>query len=85
ERFTLIDGKPQEKLGTLGLLRADQIPEITTIIVEKNPSDLACGAKGVGEIAAIPAAPAAALAYWNRDGLFRASLPLEGTPYSRRK
>lgn len=85
ERFTLIDGKPQEKLGTLGLLRADQIPEITTVIVEKNPSDLACGAKGVGEIAAIPAAPAAALAYWNRDGIFRTSLPLEGTPYSRRK
>ena len=83
EKFTLADGKPKEKFGTLGLFRADQVPEIETIIVEKNDSPLACGAKGVGEIAAIPAAPAAALAYWNRDGILRTKLPLEGTPYSK--
>ena len=84
ESFTLADGKPKEKLGTLGLFRADQIPEIVPIIVEKSRSSLACGAKGVGEIAAIPAAPAAALAYWNRDGILRTKLPLESTPYSRK-
>ena len=83
EKFTLQDGKPREKFGTLGLFRADQIPEIETVIVEKNDSPLACGAKGVGEISAIPAAPAAALAYWNRDGILRTKLPLEGTPYSK--
>lgn len=83
EKFTLVEGRPKEKFGTLGLFRADQIPEIRSIIVEKPGSELACGAKGVGEISAIPAAPAAALAYWNRDGLFRAKLPLEGTPYSK--
>ena len=83
EKFTLVNGRPREKFGTLGLLRADQIPEIIPIIVEKPGSELACGAKGVGEIAAIPAAPAAALAYWNRDGRFRDKLPLENTPYSR--
>ena len=83
EKFTLTDGKPKEKFGTLGLFRADQIPKIETVIVEKNDSPLACGAKGVGEIAAIPAAPAAALAYWNRDGILRTKLPLEGTPYTK--
>lgn len=85
ESFTLIDGRPKEKFGTLGLFRADQVPEIVPIIVEKSQSPLAGGAKGVGEIAAIPAAPAAALAYWNRDGKLRTSLPLEDTPYSRKK
>ena len=83
EKFTLINGRPKEKFGMLGLLRADQIPEIIPIIVEKPVSELACGAKGVGEISAIPAAPAAALAYWNRDGRFRDKLPLDGTPYQR--
>lgn len=85
ESFTLVDGRPKENLGTLGLFRADQVPEIIPIIVEKSQSLLAGGAKGVGEIAAIPAAPAAALAYWNRDGKLRTSLPLEGTPYARKK
>ncbi len=85
ERFTLTDGKPQEKLGTLGLFRADQVPEIIPIIVEKNNSPLACGAKGVGEIAAIPAAPAVALAYWNRNGILPTSLPLKNTPYASKK
>ena len=84
EQFTLRDGKPLEKFGALGLFRADQVPEIVPIIVEKSASPLACGAKGVGEIAAIPAAPAAALAYWNWDGKLRASLPLANTPYSKK-
>ena len=81
EKFTLVEGRPKEKFGTLGLFRADQIPGIVPIIVEKPGSELACGAKGVGEISAIPAAPAAALAYWNRDGIFRDKLPLDNTPY----
>ena len=32
----------------------------------------------------IPMAPALACAYFQRDGKFRSSLPLEGTPYSGR-
>jgi aldehyde oxidoreductase len=84
EHYTLENGRPKEKFGTLGLLRADQVPEVIPIIVEKSDCELACGAKGIGEIAAIPAAPAAALAYWNRDGRFRGRLPLEDTPYSRK-
>lgn len=54
------------------------------LIVEKGGTGLAYDAKGIGEISAIPTAPAAALAYYNRDGKFRTSLPLEGTPYSRK-
>ncbi|MCL1964274.1 MAG: selenium-dependent xanthine dehydrogenase, partial [Firmicutes bacterium] len=75
---------PHAKFGTLGLLRATDTPPIETIIIEKNNSPLACGAKGIGEIASIPTAPAVQLAYYLRDGHFRTRLPLEGTPYSRR-
>ena len=41
--------------------------------------------QGIGEICSIPTAPAVQLAYYNYDGVFRTSLPLEGTPYSRKK
>ncbi|RYD02307.1 hypothetical protein N752_25480 [Desulforamulus aquiferis] len=57
------------------------MPEIEVVLVEKNDSELAFGAKGVGEIAAIPTAPAVSLAYYRYDGRFRGSLPLVGTPY----
>ena len=42
------------------------------------------GAIGVGEITSIPTAPAIADAYYRYDGIRRNSLPLEGTPYSRK-
>ena len=42
------------------------------------------GAIGIGEITSIPTAPAIADAYYRYDGKFRTSLPLEGTPYSRK-
>lgn len=85
EHFPLKEGMPTAKFGTLGLLRATNTPEIECIIVEKNDLPLAYGAKGIGEIAAIPTAPAVACAYQRRDGQFRNSLPLEDTPYSRKK
>ena len=47
--------------------------------------ELAFGAKGVGEICSIPTAPAVQLAYYNRDGVFRTKLPLEDTPYRKKK
>ncbi len=65
-------------------MRSDQVPETEVVIVEKSDSPLAYGAKGIGEICSIPTAPAVALAYYNRDGLFRTELPLRGTPYSRK-
>lgn len=77
------EGVPQVKFGTLGLFRAPNVPEIESIIVEKNKADLAYGAKGVGEITVIPTAPAAQNAYYKFDGKFRTSLPLEHTFYKK--
>ena len=77
--------RPTGKFGTLGLFRANQIPEIQAIVVEKPGLDLAGGAIGIGEITAIPTAPAIADAYFRLDGVRRTSLPLAGTPYDRKK
>jgi CO/xanthine dehydrogenase Mo-binding subunit len=59
------------------------VPEIECILIEKNPSELAYGAKGMGEIVCVTTAPAVACAYWLRDGKLRTSLPLRETPYSK--
>ena len=83
EDFPLDQGRPTARLGTLGLLRAYQIPEVLPVIVEGRPGELACGAKGIGEIAAIPTAPAIQNAYYNRDGRFRTRLPLAETAYRK--
>jgi len=49
----------------------------------KNPSPLALGAKGVGELATIPVTPAIAGAYYAKDGIFRTKLPMDKTFYRR--
>ena len=86
EDFPLKDCVPTAKLGTLGLLRANQIPNIHAIYVEKDtPLPFAHGAKGIGEIASIPIAPAIANAYYAFDHEFRTKLPLEGTFYRKKK
>jgi len=83
EDFPLEKGVPTAKFGTLGLFRSTEVPEIECIIIEKNSSPLAYGAKGVGEIASIPTAPAVASAYYKYDGKLRCSLPLRETPYKK--
>jgi selenium-dependent xanthine dehydrogenase len=83
EEFSLRNGAPTVTMGTLGLMRAAQVPEIVCHIIEKNSPELAYGAKGVGEIVMLTTAPAVAGAYFNRDGKFRNSLPLKDTPYKR--
>ena len=85
EQYPLTDCKPTAKFGTLGLFRANQVPEVKAIVVEKPGLDVACGAIGIGEITSIPTAPAVADAYFRYDGLRRTSLPLEQTPYARKK
>jgi CO/xanthine dehydrogenase Mo-binding subunit len=85
EDFPLKDGVPTIKYGTLGLFRAGNVPEIESIIIGKNQTELAYGAKGVGEITTIPTAPAVAGAYLRMDGKVRPNLPLADTPYSRKK
>ncbi len=84
ERYPLEDCKPTAKFGTLGLFKANQIPTITPIIVEKEGLDVACGAIGIGEITSIPTAPAIADAYFRYDGRLRTTLPLDNTPYTRK-
>jgi selenium-dependent xanthine dehydrogenase len=83
ENPKIVGGRPTVSYGKLGLFRATDVPEIETILVEKNNAELAYGAKGVGEIPLIPTSPAAQAAYYKRDGVFRTSLPLENTPYSK--
>jgi CO/xanthine dehydrogenase Mo-binding subunit len=90
EDYPLENGYPKPKYGTLGLIRATDAPEIETIIVKKqntgdtrepSPCVPAYGAKGVGELATIPTAPAIHGAYYRLDGKFRQKLPMEGTFY----
>jgi selenium-dependent xanthine dehydrogenase len=83
EDFKVRNGTPTVTLGTLGLFRSTQVPEIDCRIIEKNSATLAYGAKGVGEIVMVTTAPAVACAYYRRDGKLRTSLPLKETPYSR--
>ncbi|MDU6201553.1 MAG: selenium-dependent xanthine dehydrogenase [Flavonifractor plautii] len=84
EDFPLKDCVPQAKFGTLGLMRADQIPNIHAIYVEKEELlPFAYGAKGIGEIATIPTAPAAQGAYYARDHILRTSLPMQDTFYKK--
>lgn len=86
EDFPLKDCVPTAKFGTLGLLRANQIPEIHAIYVEKEKLlDVAYGAKGIGEISAIPTAPAIQNAYYRRDHILRNKLPMENTAYRKPK
>ncbi len=85
EDFPLKDSVPKVKYVTLGLFKADKVPEIKSIIVKKDAkNEMGYGAKGVGEIASIPTAPAVQDAYMMYDRKFRTRLPLEETPYSRK-
>ena len=86
EDFPLKNGVPQAKYGTLGLMRSTQIPDIHAIYVEKEELlPFAYGAKGIGEIATIPTAPAAQGAYYAMDHVLRTKLPMEDTYYSKKQ
>ena len=83
EDLKVIEGKVTAKYGTYGLFRANKVPELTSIVVEKEGMKFANGAIGCGEITAIPTAPAIALAYYRKNGEFQTELPLKNTPYTR--
>ena len=85
EQYVLETGEPKSKFGTLGLLKADKVPEIEPIIIEKPGVEAAYGAIGIGEITSIPTAPAIAGAFYKWNGQFQTKLPLSGTPYERKK
>ncbi|MEG2441306.1 MAG: selenium-dependent xanthine dehydrogenase [Acetivibrio sp.] len=83
EKYPLVKGVPTGKYGTIGLFRANKVPEVESIIIEKPGIDVAYGAIGIGEITSIPTAPAVQGAYYKFDGEFRTSLPLAHTPYEK--
>ena len=86
EDFPMEGGYPKATFGKLGLLRATSAPQMEVVFVKpKNPSPLAFGAKGVGELATIPVTPAIAGAYFAKDGRHRTKLPMEGTYYCQRQ
>ena len=86
ERFDLEDGYVKAKYGTLGLLRADQVPpmEISFVKADNIHEGIAYGIKGVGELATIPTAPALGGAYYAFDGKLRNVLPIKETFYSKK-
>ena len=86
EKFECEDGFPRSRFADIGFLRADEVPEMETVLIrpsdgEKSP--FSGGAKGCGELCMIPTAPACAAAYYRFDGEFRQSLPLAHTPYRK--
>ena len=88
EKFECADGYPAGRFGTIGFMRADEAPELEVILCEPKEEDklpFSLGAKGCGELCMIPTAPACAHAYYRYDGRFRQSLPLEDTPYRKKK
>ena len=85
EDYPLRDCVPTAKFGALGLFRSTETPPVESVIIEKSQSELACGAKGIGEICSIPTPPAVTAAYESLDGVPRNRLPISGTPYSRKK
>lgn len=85
EDYPLEHSMPTAKFGTLGLFKATEVPKIESIILGSGNTKLAYGAKGIGEICSIPTAPAVAGAYYMYDGEFRTKLPMNNTPYSKKK
>lgn len=82
ENFITENGYVKSKYVTLGLLRAAQVPPIDVKLIGKaNKKGLAYGAKGIGEISSVAAAPAAATAAYYVDGIVRTRLPIENTAY----
>ena len=86
EDFIVNDGIVESKYATLGLLRSTDRPEIEPILVQaKGRLETSYGAKGIGELCTIPTAPAIANAYRRLDSIPRRRLPLDDTPYTRKK
>ena len=82
-----VDCKPTAKYGTLGSVPREPDPagDPGHRGGEAGALPVAGGAIGIGEITSIPTAPAIADAYFRLDGQRRLTLPLENTPYARKK
>ena len=85
EQYEIKEGRPVSRFGTLGLFRADKVPHIESMIIEKTGVEPGYGAIGIGEITSIPTAPAITGAYYKLTGEFQTKLPLHGTPYEKKR
>lgn len=83
EKFVTENGYVKSKFATLGLFRSTDVPAIEYTLIEKQPGELAYGAKGVGELVLIPTLAATAEAYRVFDGKRRFHLPLKATAYHK--
>jgi aldehyde oxidoreductase len=63
-------------LRSLNIIRAKDVPEIETILVEVPQPNAPYGVKGVGEIGLVPTSGAVAAALHELDGGWRSSLPM---------
>ena len=77
------EGWPDPRYRSLGIIPADKMPKLTTLILEQPDPSGPWGAKGLGEIGLVPTAPAIAAAIQSHDGVWRTKLPLRGTPASK--
>jgi xanthine dehydrogenase molybdenum-binding subunit len=77
EDLPMENGRPVSlRFNDLGLLRADDMPEIEVIGIEEKDPIGPYGAKGIGEIGMVPTAAAIANALCAYDGIRRTKLPL---------
>ena len=84
EELPCPDGMPSTfKLMEIGVLRATDMPPVDVILVEDPEPEGPFGAKGVGEIALVPTAPAVASALEAFDGIRRMTLPMKDSPAAR--
>jgi xanthine dehydrogenase molybdenum-binding subunit len=71
------DGRPRNgTLRSLDIIRPKDMPPVDVILVESPQPNAPYGIKGVGEIGLVPTAGAVAEALRQRDGVWRAELPL---------
>jgi aldehyde oxidoreductase len=78
EDLPLKDGRPVSlKFKDLGILRANDMPEMEIIGIEEEDPVGPYGAKGIGEIGMVPTAAAIANAFYAFDGIKRTKLPLK--------
>ncbi len=86
ENFPIKDGRlTSDRMSKLGLPKAKDVPTIKVIGVECPDQAGPFGAKGVGEIGAIPTAAAIANSYCRFDGKRRYKLPLSPPEQGEKK
>jgi xanthine dehydrogenase molybdenum-binding subunit len=77
------EGRPTKMtLRSLGIMRAKDVPDIETVLVERPQPNAPYGIKGVGEIGLVPTAGAVAAALHDLDGEWRSVLPMRSAAAS---